>query len=1256
MYSRLAIDTTTGNISGPRPRYGRAVSPAGPKLPTHRGRSLSNASTASSLSIISPSSSSTNASSTSLALPGTSSRPSSRSRSRSRSVSTSRSVSPSVEEEARLNGERVVALHDYNPEYGNGTDTLSFHTGQIIHVLNRDPSGWWDGEIDGKRGWFPSNYVSADLSHFRDEDPEETISLQHRANSSTSSLTSCEASSSSSHHHNNHNRSESTSATTSEESESYCSPLMVPLLQGLSLLQNAVRAKRLSHYQPATACIISYVRAILSATGTLQRDEPILLQHPHLADERKRILTILASLVAQSKKASDETIRDATQNEDTAGMIRLAGQVFAHVRRFLTVAENCGVQLPNEFDSSIAQWAQERTPNVRPDSPPNAGQTPMQEKASRRQLKPAPLHMKSQSDLRGRSRSPLPPTGSQTAKPKSSNQMSLERRNAAVRRKHQANDSISSFSSISSMSSMASSSSLSPPPFPNGPSTTAQVLEALRDTHDNYLSTIAAFIGHAHSHSRTSHASSTGQLYDLLQEIVELVCKLLVIVDAVRNHPDVPSHRIDSLRLAKDGLFDLTSSLTQSVRLLTAPTASKLSEEDEKKALLQSATNALKAGADCVASVKVCLTRSTSDRPFVIGLPDVKELTLPFTPHKPQDHAKNGYHLNGMDDEDLTIQAISPSPVQRRRSPPPRPRDVSSGSLESNHTRNPSWQPSTAHGSRPSTAEGGKRPPHGLAPLRLLPKTPVEPDLGSPTSVLRSDDGTTWEGSVREHPHALRPGQRPPVYYHDTSPGIPNEQILDVPVDPMSWMHSHDYAMEDVAYNNEGHLVGATMAALVEKMTPHDVLVDPAFSAVFFLTFRLFSSPSELVDTIIARYNLTPPPGISREDEQLWQQQKGIPVRLRVSNFVKTWLDTYWRTGVDEPALKPLTLFTKEGLALFFPGPAQRIMDLLNQRRQSEVAVSPIGDRSRDPGMLINPPVLPALTEMPRPTMTKSLFGLLKKKDFTGITITDFDALELARQLTVMECDLYCAIQPTEVLETGQEGAAPPLNVRAVSSLSTVITGWVAESILDELDLKKRTLLVKFFVKVADRCVTLQNFSTSRSILAALDSSTISRLRQTWAGLQPKYKALLESLRKLADHGRNYHEYRSRLRNTAPPAVPFLGLYLTDVTFCREGNPSHRPSPMDPNKKLINFNKYHKLARIVQDMQRFQVPYCLKPIPEVQMYLNIGFERARKHGDLQDLYNRSLLVEPKQAADADRTHDMRQFFNWARSQPNVGSN
>lgn len=42
----------------------------------------------------------------------------------------------------------------------------------------------------------------------------------------------------------------------------------------------------------------------------------------------------------------------------------------------------------------------------------------------------------------------------------------------------------------------------------------------------------------------------------------------------------------------------------------------------------------------------------------------------------------------------------------------------------------------------------------------------------------------------------------------------------------------------------------------------------------------------------------------------------------------------------------------------------------------------------------------------------------------------------------------------------------------------------------------------------------------------------------------------------------------------------------------------------------------------VSDMQRFQVPYNLKEIGEVQAYLNQAFENAKHHGDLQDLYRR----------------------------------
>ena len=36
---------------------------------------------------------------------------------------------------------------------------LSFEAGEIIKVVQALPGGWWEGERDGDRGWFPSSYV-----------------------------------------------------------------------------------------------------------------------------------------------------------------------------------------------------------------------------------------------------------------------------------------------------------------------------------------------------------------------------------------------------------------------------------------------------------------------------------------------------------------------------------------------------------------------------------------------------------------------------------------------------------------------------------------------------------------------------------------------------------------------------------------------------------------------------------------------------------------------------------------------------------------------------------------------------------------------------------------------------------------------------------------------------------------------------------------------------------------------------------------
>ncbi|XP_061644222.1 rho guanine nucleotide exchange factor 6 isoform X4 [Phyllopteryx taeniolatus] len=41
----------------------------------------------------------------------------------------------------------------------NNEDELSFVKGDVIVVMRQEEGGWWEGNLNGKTGWFPSNYV-----------------------------------------------------------------------------------------------------------------------------------------------------------------------------------------------------------------------------------------------------------------------------------------------------------------------------------------------------------------------------------------------------------------------------------------------------------------------------------------------------------------------------------------------------------------------------------------------------------------------------------------------------------------------------------------------------------------------------------------------------------------------------------------------------------------------------------------------------------------------------------------------------------------------------------------------------------------------------------------------------------------------------------------------------------------------------------------------------------------------------------------
>ncbi|KPP72703.1 rho guanine nucleotide exchange factor 7-like, partial [Scleropages formosus] len=53
---------------------------------------------------------------------------------------------------------QVVVKARFNFQQTN-EDELSFTKGDVIHVTRMEEGGWWEGTLNGKTGWFPSNYV-----------------------------------------------------------------------------------------------------------------------------------------------------------------------------------------------------------------------------------------------------------------------------------------------------------------------------------------------------------------------------------------------------------------------------------------------------------------------------------------------------------------------------------------------------------------------------------------------------------------------------------------------------------------------------------------------------------------------------------------------------------------------------------------------------------------------------------------------------------------------------------------------------------------------------------------------------------------------------------------------------------------------------------------------------------------------------------------------------------------------------------------
>lgn len=123
--------------------------------------------------------------------------------------------------------------------------------------------------------------------------------------------------------------------------------------------------------------------------------------------------------------------------------------------------------------------------------------------------------------------------------------------------------------------------------------------------------------------------------------------------------------------------------------------------------------------------------------------------------------------------------------------------------------------------------------------------------------------------------------------------------------------------------------------------------------------------------------------------------------------------------------------------------------------------------------------------------------------------------------------------------------------------------------------------------------------------------------------MNSKVKVILDSLRQTMDHASNFAKYREALHSVNPPCMPFLGVYLTDLTFIEDGNPD-----LLKGTNLINFDKRFKVATVIVEVAQYQTTqYCLQAVAVIEKYLLDKFQSVQS---INQLYDLSLKIEPRE--------------------------
>ncbi|KAI9202179.1 ras guanine nucleotide exchange factor domain-containing protein [Polychytrium aggregatum] len=379
-------------------------------------------------------------------------------------------------------------------------------------------------------------------------------------------------------------------------------------------------------------------------------------------------------------------------------------------------------------------------------------------------------------------------------------------------------------------------------------------------------------------------------------------------------------------------------------------------------------------------------------------------------------------------------------------------------------------------------------------------------------------------------------------------------------------------------------VMAATMDMLLDRLV-NDEERDQQFLDTFMMTYRTFMTPTELMEFLVSAFNIEAPQLASQEETARFDQMRST-MQKKVLNTATFWVEHHWHDFARNSDLR-------KGLEEFM-----RLVVINRDKGGTDFTI-----QLSDINYLIE-------TQTKKHEEIFLYYKTVEKKGkMMESMFTELTPEELGKQMCIHNFKLFKNIHPIEFLsqiwKKPEDESTPCLDF-FVSRFDKE-SYWVATEIVQIKDAKKRSAVLKNFIMTAkplraDRGSGADARDKTEEDLGGrygfMHSYLATRYPNLHKMLPDKTKKTYQELEKISDPSRNMKNYRDALAASAPPIVPFLPIYLKDLTFMNDGNQSKV-------REMINFDKLRMMANRVKDISALVgIEYKdFVPNPMIQNYL-----------------------------------------------------